>query len=201
MQSIPESLAGGYPMFDGNTTRTPNDSALYVDRAFVNWNNIAGLPIWFSIGRRPTTDGPPAHIRMNNSTRMATPTAYMDYPFDGLALGYAYDWGNDTLGTGRIRFCYGRGFEAGLQWDEGTNPYPIDDTDFAGFSWDVFNKGNRFFNVQSFGVYNLYNYPALPTSLFNMEQDFPRKREVTASRPTWDSCTTQPRSLPIRSVI
>ncbi len=160
MQSIPESLAGGYPMFDGNTTRTPNDSALYVDRAFVNWNNIAGLPIWFSIGRRPTTDGPPAHIRMNNSTRMATPTAYMDYPFDGLALGYAYDWGNDTLGTGRIRFCYGRGFEAGLQWDEGTNPYPIDDTDFAGFSWDVFNKGNRFFNVQSFGVYNLYNYPA-----------------------------------------
>ncbi|WP_028578843.1 DUF3373 family protein [Desulfogranum japonicum] len=160
MQSTPNDLAGGYPIFDGNTTRTPDDSALYMDRAIVNWNNIGGLPVWFSIGRRPTTDGPPAHIRMNNDTRMATPTAYMDYPFDGLALGYAYDWGNDTLGNGRIRFCYGRGFEAGLQWDEGTNPYPIDDTDFAGLSWDVFNQGNRFLNIQSFGVFNLYNYPA-----------------------------------------
>ncbi len=42
-----------WPVFDGNVTRTPAESsALYVDRAFVNWNNIAGLPMWFSIGRQ-----------------------------------------------------------------------------------------------------------------------------------------------------
>jgi hypothetical protein len=160
MQSIPNGLAGGYPIFDGNVTRTPSDSALYVDRAFVNWNNIGGMPIWFSIGRRPTSDGPPAHIRMGNDSRMATPTAYMDYPFDGLALGYAWDWDSELMGTSRIRFCYGRGFESGLQFDEDTSPYPLDDTDFAGFSWDVMKQGHRFLTVQSFGVYNLYNYPA-----------------------------------------
>ncbi len=45
MQSTPQGLSAGYPIFDGNSTRTPSDSALRVDRAFVNWNNIGGAPI------------------------------------------------------------------------------------------------------------------------------------------------------------
>lgn len=165
MQTTPDDIGGGFPIFDGNTTRTPNDSALYVDRAFVNWNNIGGAPVWFSIGRRPTTDGPPAQLRMNNEERIATPVLYMDYPFDGLALGYAYNWGNEALGDGRIRFCYGRGFENGLQYDN--DPLWNDDTDFAGLSWDVFKKGPRFLNVQSFGAFNLFNYPSFSSDLVN----------------------------------
>ena len=171
MQSPPDGVGGGFPVFDGNTTRTPNDSALYVDRAFVNWNNIGGLPMWFSIGRRPTTDGPPAQLRMNYDERMATPVAYMDYPFDGLTLGYAYDWGSDALGTGRIRFCYGRGFENGLQSDN--SPLWNDDTDFAGFNWDVFNQGPRFFNIQTFGAFNLFNYPSFSSDFVNYGAGFP----------------------------
>jgi len=163
MQSTPDGLGGGFPIFDGNTTRTPNDSALYVDRAFVNWNNIGGAPVWFSIGRRPTTDGPPAQIRMDSDERLATPVAYMDYPFDGLTLGYAYDWGINALGSGRIRFCYGRGFENGLQGDG--NPLWKDDTDFAGFNWDVFQQGSRFLNIQLFGAFNLFNYPAFSSDM------------------------------------
>jgi len=162
MQSTPDGLGGGFPIFDGNTTRTPDDSALYVDRAFVNWNNIGGAPVWFSVGRRPTSDGPPAQLRMNNDDRMATPVAYMDYPFDGLSLGYAYNWGVEALGDGRIRFCYGRGFENGLQNDDGPT---IDDTDFAGFNWDVLKKGPRFLSIQTFGAYNLFNYPAFTSDL------------------------------------
>lgn len=160
-----------WPQFDGNTTRTPSDNALRVDRAFVNWNNIGGLPVWFSIGRRPTTDGPPAHIRQGFNQRMATPVAYMDYPFDGISLGYAYAWGNEAMGTGRIRFCYGRGFENGLQMEQGfalANPsYPTDDTDFAGFSWDVMKKGNRLLNIQSFAVMNMFNYPNFQDPIIN----------------------------------
>ncbi len=179
MQSQPDGIAGDYPVFDGNATRTPDDSALYVDRAFVNWNNIGGAPIWFSIGRRPTTDGPPAQLRMNNDDRMATPVAYMDYPFDGLSLGYAYNWGNDALGEGRIRFCYGRGFENGLKhgFDAYNAFYPyeyIDDTDFAGFSWDIFKKGPRFLNIQTFGAYNLFNYPAFADPFINYSAGFPQ---------------------------
>ncbi len=142
--------------FDGTVGRQPGDSAIVLDRAFMNWNNIGNIPLWFSIGRRPTTDGPPAQLRMGADQRLATPVNYMDYPFDGISLGYAYNnlFGL-TDGPGRIRFCYGRGFEAGSSIeDSGMN-----DVDFAGLSWDVYKKGGRFLSIQSFGAFNLFNVP------------------------------------------
>jgi len=154
-------MGGGYAMlnslsFDGSSTRQPQDNALRVDRAFMNWNNIGGSPVWFSIGRRPTSDGPPAQFRMGVDERLATPVAYMDYPFDGLSLGYAYKslFGVEDF-PGRVRFCYGRGFESGPT-DNGDG---LNDVDFAGVSWDVYSKDNRFFNIQSFGAFNMFNVP------------------------------------------
>lgn len=160
MQSSPNGTDpdwfGGFANFDGNSGRLVNDNALLVDRAFVNWNNIGGSPVWFSIGRRPTTDGPPNHLRMGIDERMATPTAYMDWPFDGISVGYAY---NNLFGMtdapGRVRVCYGRGFEAGLN-EENSG---INDTDFIGVSWDIYKKGPRFFYLQSFAVMDVFNYP------------------------------------------
>jgi hypothetical protein len=142
--------------FDGSSGRQPKDNVLLVDRAFMNWNAIGGSPVWFSIGRRPVTDGPPAHMRMGTGEKMATPVSYMDYPFDGLSLGYAYEnlFGIEDA-PGRVRFCYGRGFEAGPT-PEGDG---LNDVDFGGISWDVFSKGNRFFNFQSFGAFNMFNVP------------------------------------------
>jgi hypothetical protein len=152
-----------FPIFDGNVSRTPiGSSALYVDRAFVNWNNIGGLPVWFSIGRRPTTDGPPAQIRLNSDERLATPMAFMDWAFDGLSAGYAWNWG-EVMGSSRLRFCYGRGFEAGLQEDFNS----IKDMDFAGFSWDIMKKGDRFAYIQSFMAYNVFNYPNFQDPFIN----------------------------------
>jgi hypothetical protein len=152
-----------WPVFDGNVTRTPvGSSALYVDRAFVNWNSIAGLPMWFSIGRRPTTDGPPAQVRQGVDERLATPMAFMDWPFDGLSTGYAWNWANEIMGSSRIRFCYGRGFEAGLYDDNDDSSLSlvqIDDMDFAGLSWDIMKKGDRFAYIQSFMAFNVINYP------------------------------------------
>ncbi len=154
-----------YPIFDGNVTRSPaEDSSLYVDRAFVNWNNIGGMPMWFSIGRRPTTDGPPAQIRQGTDERMATPMAFMDWPFDGLSAGYAWNWDEDALGASRVRFCYGRGFEAGLQADDGTD---LDDMDFAGLSWDIMKKGDRFAYIQSFMAFDVIRYPNFQDTFTN----------------------------------
>jgi hypothetical protein len=162
-----------FPLFDGNVTRSPTgDSALYVDRAYVNWNNIAGLPLWFSIGRRPTTDGPPAHIRMGLDERQATPMAFMDWPFDGISVGYAWNWGVEPLGDSRIRFCYGRGFEAGLQDGDdrgGIRDGDVEDTDFAGFSWDIMKKDDRFAYIQSFLAFDLFNFPNFQDPIINQQ--------------------------------
>ncbi|MDD3816117.1 MAG: DUF3373 family protein, partial [Desulfocapsaceae bacterium] len=154
MQSAFQDDSGAeWPQFDGNSTRTPSDNALRVDRAFVNFNNIAGAPVWFSIGRRPTTDGNPANLRMNLTERAGTPLI-MDYAFDGISMGYAYKWGGD-LGSGRVRVCYGRAFEDGLQVDGD----PLNDTDFIGMSWDILKKGDRFLYAQSFLAANVFSYP------------------------------------------
>ena len=144
-----------FPVFDGNVTRTTDDSALYVDRAYVNWNNIGGAPVWLSFGRRPTTDGPPSQIRLGQDERLATPVAAFNYAFDGITAGYGYNWSNEALGAGKVRFCYGRGFENGLLEEVGS----INDADFAGINWDVLGKGRRLLNIQSFGVFNAFNYP------------------------------------------
>jgi hypothetical protein len=165
MQNTPSDntgyFFGGYPAIDGNSGRTPSDNTLLVDRAIVNWTGIGGSNSWFSVGRRPTTDGPPSQLRLNNSSRMATPVSYMDWPFDGATLGYAY---NSLFGLidlpGRIRFCYGRGYEAGI---DGVNP--LNDTDFAGISWDIYNKNNRFVYLQSYVAMEVFNYPDISPML------------------------------------
>lgn len=173
--NVPGSGTNGlgqiFPNWDGNSTRTPADNALRVDRAFMNWNNIGGVPMWFSIGRRPTTDGPPSQIRMGANERMATPIAYMDWPFDGISMGYAYRWGSEAMGTGRIRFCYGRGFEDGLELDTAN---VMDDMDFGGFSWDVMKKGNRFINLQSFLAVNVFNYPQFQDPVIDQMAGLPQ---------------------------
>ena len=163
MQNAPTAdggFFGGYPSIDGNVGRRPDDSKLLVDRAIVNWNNIGGSNFWFSIGRRPTTDGPPNQLRMYSDNRMASPVSYMDWPFDGLTIGYAYDSLFNVVDLpGRIRFCYGRGFEAGL----GENT--LDDTDFMGISWDIYNQGDRFVYFQSYIAMDVFNYPDISDSL------------------------------------
>ncbi len=158
MQSNPAAPFGSpYTLdsfqMDGNATRQPVNSHLYVDRAIFNWTSIADQPIWLSIGRRPTTDGPPAQLRMGTDDRMASPTEFMDYAFDGATLGYAYQWGNEALGTGKVRFCYGRGFEDGLSTNQ------LNDMDFAGFNIDVLESGYRFLNIQMFEAFNIINTP------------------------------------------
>ena len=167
MQNAPtveEGFLGGFPSIDGNVGRRPDDSKLLVDRAIVNWNDIGGTNFWFSVGRRPTTDGPPNQLRMNSDTRMATPLSYMDWPFDGLTIGYAYDSLFNVVDLpGRVRFCYGRGFEAGLGGEN-----TLDDTDFMGISWDIYNQGDRFVYFQSYIAMDVFNYPDFSDSLMNV---------------------------------
>ncbi len=135
-----------------------DDSRLYVDRAYFNINELFGKPIWISFGRRPTTHGVPQEIREGVERRDATPTAInIDVPFDGATIGYDYGWG-------RIRFCYGRGFESGFKM-------PIDrakdDVEFYGINWDIYDEGNKFLNFQAFKAQDIFDFPSGELYMFN----------------------------------
>lgn len=155
-------------MYDPNITRRPNDNTVRVEMAYVNWSDIAGLPIWFSVGRRPTVDGPPNHLKYNYDKRYATPVALgVDWTFDGLTLGYQY---SDPV-PGKARICYGRGYEAGFA--NIPNTPSLNDTDLYGVSWDVIDdkSQNLFANVQLFKAADVPNYMEMRPINFPMLVD------------------------------
>ena len=54
---------------DGNTVGVPNSDILRVERAYFDWTNIGGTDLYLSIGRRPSTGGPPMHLRDGRAAR------------------------------------------------------------------------------------------------------------------------------------
>jgi hypothetical protein len=142
-------------VFDGTLGHVPSDSYLNVDRAYATWNNLFDEDMWFSVGRRPSTNGAPSNLRFNTEWpgRGGTPALLVDYAFDGMTLGYGFD--NDKLPGAYAKLCYGRGFDSGFQWTPGNS---IKDTDMVGLAfvpidtdkmrvWMQWNRGIDIFDA------------------------------------------------------
>lgn len=93
---------------DGTTAGVPNSDQVRVERAYFSWNNIGDSKLYLSIGRRPSTGGPPMNYRQDE-LRGGTPSgALIDYQFDGITVGY-------KLTEKMIwRLCWGLGYESGF---------------------------------------------------------------------------------------
>ncbi|QXE89254.1 DUF3373 family protein [Geomonas subterranea] len=148
--------------FDGTLGHVPSSSLLNVDRAYATWSNIADQPIWFSVGRRPSTEGAPSNLRLNNERpgNGGTPALLVDYAFDGMTIGWAPDI--EGLPGAYAKVCYGRGFEGGFE-----NPTNnLKDTDMLGLAiipidtdplrvWLQYNRG-----------FNIFDFPAMKNTAF-----------------------------------
>jgi Protein of unknown function (DUF3373) len=141
---------------DGTLGHVPLDNTLRVDQVFATWSNIAGQPLWFSVGRRPSTGGSPSHLRRNDERpgNGGVPALLVDYAFDGMTLGYAPD--TSALPGAYVKACYGRGFEAGYSSQNNLNDtemvgvqvVPVDtDPIRIDFQWnrgyDIFDNPNN----------------------------------------------------------
>src|SRR5260370_27574831 len=79
---------------DGTTAGVPNSDMLRVERAYFTWNHVGGSNLYLSVGRRPSTDGPPLNFRQDEP-RGGTPSgALIDFQFDGITVG---DHFNDKM--------------------------------------------------------------------------------------------------------
>jgi outer membrane murein-binding lipoprotein Lpp len=150
-------------VFDGTLGHVPSSSYLNVDRAFATWSNILDQEMWFSVGRRPSTNGAPSNLRLNNPRpgNGGTPSLLVDYAFDGMTLGYAPEI--DALPGAYGKICYGRGFESGFDNPPGNsarNPTgnSLKDTDMIGIAiipidtdplrvWLQWNRGMNIFDA------------------------------------------------------
>jgi len=128
---------------DGTNGGSTSGDWLRVERAYFNWKDIAGSKFYLSIGRRPSTYGPPSQFR-ENELRGGTPTGHLvHFNFDGITAGYHLEELTGIEGQ-TIRFCYGQGFES--EWGNGTMfnddiTKNLKDTQLGGFNVDVFNDG------------------------------------------------------------
>lgn len=142
-------------VFDGTLGHVPSSSYLNVDRAYATLSNIADRDMWFSVGRRPSTNGAPSNVKLNNPRpgNGGTPSLLVDYAFDGMTLGYAPDI--DGLPGAYGKVCYGRGFESGFRQTPGNS---LSDTDMLGIAlipidtdplrvWLQWNRGFSIFDA------------------------------------------------------
>jgi len=119
---------------DVNWPGVPGDATLKVDRAYFTWNKLFNAPVYLSLGRRPSTDGPPLHYR-HDEVRQGTPMGtIIDFQFDGATLG----WHMGEYTT--IRACYGLGYES--QYGQGmiSTDNALKDAQFFGFNIDAYTS-------------------------------------------------------------
>lgn len=146
-------------VFDGNVGHLPQDNVLRVDQAFATWSNIANQPVWFSVGRRPSTGGVPSNLRQNKeySGNSGVPALLVDYAFDGMTLGVAPDI--DILPGAYAKLCYGRGFDSGMKpMNNG-----LKDTDLIGLNVVPYDTDNLRVELQWNRAFNMMSNPPIDT--------------------------------------
>ncbi len=136
---------------DGTTTRVPSGDMLRVERAFFNWTDIGGSKLYFSIGRRPSTDGPPMNLRQDEP-RGGTPMGSLfDYQYDGMTLGYHL---TDKV---TVRACYGVGYSSGFGNGDllKTPADRLKDVHLAGWMADLYDTDKTFVQVLAAHAWNV----------------------------------------------
>lgn len=127
--------------FDGNTSSLPHGDTIRMERAYFNYRfNTDRVPVNLSIGRRPSTEGPPLEYR-NNSLEGGSPLAtIINWQFDGASLTFGLEEVTGIPGAS-FKLCYGVGFEG--DWGNtsslaSTQP-SVDDVHMFGFITDLYN--------------------------------------------------------------
>ena len=160
---------------DGTDGGSTSGDWLRVERAFFNWKDIGGSDFYLSIGRRPSTYGPPSNFRVNE-LRGGTPSGHLvDFNFDGFTLGYHLNKLTGIEGQS-LRFCYGQGFESelgnGTMFNDDISAN-LKDTQLGGFNIDLYNDGQTFVQATLFraqdvvdGFKGVFAFPTQYAALF-----------------------------------
>lgn len=127
--------------FDGNTSSLPHGDVVHVERAYFNYKqDIGRVPINFSLGRRPATEGPPleyGNYGLEGGSPLAT---IINWQFDGMSLNFGLEDITGIPGQA-LKLCYGVGFEG--DWGNSysmTSSSDVNDVHLVGFIADLYNN-------------------------------------------------------------
>ena len=128
--------------YDGNTSSLPHGDTIRLERAYFNYLfDTQTVPINLSVGRRPSTEGPPLEYR-NNSMEGGSPLAtIINWQFDGASLNFGLE---DVTGIpgAALKLCYGVGFEGdwGNSSSLASSQPQVDDVHMFGLITDLYNN-------------------------------------------------------------
>ena len=107
---------------DGNTSTHPHGDIIHLERAYINYHDTYfNVPLNFSVGRRPATEGPPLEYR-NYSLEGGSPLAtIINWQFDGMSFDVGLEDVTQVPGLD-VKFCYGVGFEGEYGNSTSMNP-------------------------------------------------------------------------------
>ncbi len=112
------SVVHPYTYYDNMQGRVPADSALYVERAYLDlfFNRDGKIPFALTIGRQPSTDGPSQQFK-DNTARKATYSALL---YDGASDGAVATWDLSRL-LKRPKTYFRLGYAKGFGYTETAN--------------------------------------------------------------------------------
>ncbi len=105
----------GYDNSNWTANETPDDTSLRVSQAFFNYYFGENNEFMFSAGRRPATEGYPAHFRAGDEHANSPLAHLINLEFDGMSLQIKNDFFAqksekfEEWGTW-LKFCAGRGY-------------------------------------------------------------------------------------------
>ena len=130
--------------FDGNTASLPHGDVMRLERAYFNYKTGSeAVPINFSLGRRPSTEGPPfeyANFSMEAGSPLST---IINWQFDGASLNFGLEEPTGIPGAA-LKLCYGVGFEG--DWGNSSSlsslQPSVDDVHMFGFIATLLDNDN-----------------------------------------------------------
>lgn len=126
---------------DGTSASKPGGDTIHLERAYFNYkNSISSIPYNFSLGRRPSTDGPPLEYAANNLEGGSPFGSVINWQFDGASLSFALEDATGIPGSS-FKLCYGMGFESDYgNQASNTGNDQLKDVHLMGFITSLYNN-------------------------------------------------------------
>lgn len=96
---------------DINRVHRPGTSTIKLDRAYIDWVPDFVVPIAVTIGRHPSTEGPPVEVKEYRKRQSTYPAMLFDAENDGIVLTLGLDRYTGLTNAG-WRFAYGKGYHS-----------------------------------------------------------------------------------------
>ncbi len=146
---------------DGNAAHALGNNGLKIDRFYVDWiPQDFFMPLAITVGRHPSTEGPPAEFKENRKRQSTYPSLIFDGEADGIVATFGLERYIGLKGSG-LRFAYGKFYRSDMN-DSDFGWLDDEDTKDADIFATFFESKIPFINnsLMVFSYAHVYDMPA-----------------------------------------